>query len=244
MAQSELIYGRHPVTEALRPGASIEKVYLQRDLRADWAREVESACRAMSVPLARVPIQRLNRLTRGNHQGVVAITAAVSYYLPEDVLPGIFEKGEVPLILVLDGITDVRNLGAIARTALGTGVHALVWGTAESAQVTPAAVKSSAGALRKITLCRSQNLPATVKFFRESGLRILAADSRGNIYPSATDMTVPLALVMGAEDRGVSDALLRLADELVKLPMRPGIESYNVSVAAAMLLYEAMRQRG
>jgi 23S rRNA (guanosine2251-2'-O)-methyltransferase len=185
----------------------------------------------------------LNRLTLKNHQGVVAFISPIIYQKIENIIPEIFEKGETPLILVLDCITDVRNMGAIARTAECAGVQAIVVPSKGSAQINPDAVKTSAGALYKIPVCRHDNLVQTVRFLQESGLQIVCCTEKTNDFIYKPDYSAPTAIVMGSEEDGVRNEIIRIADHLAKIPMYGEIESLNVSVATGVILYEAIRQR-
>jgi 23S rRNA (guanosine2251-2'-O)-methyltransferase len=190
-----------------------------------------------------VPVEKLNRLTLKNHQGVVAFISPIIYQKIENIIPEIFEKGETPLILVLDCITDVRNMGAIARTAECAGVQAIVVPSKGSAQINPDAVKTSAGALYKIPVCRHDNLVQTVRFLQESGLQIVCCTEKTNDFIYKPDYSAPTAIVMGSEEDGVRNEIIRIADHLAKIPMYGEIESLNVSVATGVILYEAIRQR-
>lgn len=243
MADKDYIYGRHPVLEALQTAAPVEKVVLQQGTRGAFERELRHLCRDRGVPMQVAPRERLDRMVRGNHQGVIAYLAAVAYQRVADVLPMIYEKGELPLLLLLDGVTDVRNLGAIARSAEVTGAQALVVPRSGSASLNADAVKSSAGALLRLPVCREQSLVSTVDFLRESGLRVYASDLSGQQELHQLDLREPTALILGSEGKGIQPALARTADERFRIPQRGHLNSFNVSVAAGIMLYEAMRQR-
>lgn len=238
-----IIFGRHPVLEALQQGMAIDKVLLQQGVRGDFERTLRHECRQRRIPLVVVPQARLQKLVRGNHQGVVAWVAPVPYHRLEDLLPAIFERGEAPLIVVLDGVTDVRNFGAIARSAELCGAHALVVSMKNAAPVNADAVKTSAGALTRLPVCRETSTLAAVTLLQESGVRVLATDLQADHYVFEEDLTLPVALVMGDEQHGVSRQVLARADARIRIPQRGTLDSFNVSVAAGIVLYEAMRQR-
>lgn len=243
MESSDFIFGIHPVIEALEAGRPVDKIMVRKDLNGEMAVRLIHLARHYNVPVLRVPAERLNRYTRKNHQGVVAITAAVSYHRLGDVLPTLFEDGVVPLILVLDGITDVRNFGAIARTAECCGVNAIVIPERGSVGVGADAVKTSAGALLNIPVCRERNLENGVRYLRDSGCQIVAVTEKNSQNYTLADYTTPVALVMGAEDTGISSEILALADTRAGIPMFGHTGSLNVSVAAGVAMYEVVRQR-
>jgi 23S rRNA (guanosine2251-2'-O)-methyltransferase len=242
--EEQIIYGRHPLVDAIRAGQSIEKILLQQGTRGEFEKELRQLTREHHIPVQVVPKDRLNQLVRGNHQGVVAFLSPIRYYQLEDLIPTIYEQSEVPLMLLLDGITDVRNMGAIARSAEICGAHAIVVPRRNSAQINAEAIKTSAGALTKIPVCRESSLVAAVDMLRISGIRLLVSDLKAERPIYDLDMTVPLALVAGAEGRGVSRDLIRAADETFIIPQRGTTDSFNVSVAAGIMLYEVTRQRG
>ena len=202
-----------------------------------------SALKGWDIPIQRVPVEKLNRITMKNHQGVIALMSAVEFQKIEHVVPDLFEAGEMPFVVVLDGVTDVRNLGAIARTCDGAGVHAMVVPGSHTASINADAVKTSAGALHSLPVCRSMNLRDAVLFLKNSGLRIVAASEKSDVRYTQENMTGPIAIVMGAEDTGVSPEILKLCDATVSIPLFGKIASLNVSVAGGILLYEVVRQR-
>ena len=237
------IYGIRPVAEALESGKQIEKIFLKKGLQGQQFRELFTLIRQQRILFQFVPAEKLNRLSSGNHQGVIALLSVIEYQSPEAILPGLFEKGEMPFIMVLDRITDVRNMGAIARTAEAAGCHALVIPWKSGALINEDAVKTSAGALMHLPVCRVENLAGTIRFFKDSGLKIISATEKGTEDFHKPDMTIPLALVMGSEDTGIDAQVLKLSDHLVSIPMHGKVESLNVSVAAGILMYEVVRQR-
>jgi 23S rRNA (guanosine2251-2'-O)-methyltransferase len=240
---NQMIFGIRAVIEAISSGKDIESLFLQRGLNGELLSELKTLLRTHDIPSQQVPIDKLNRITNKNHQGVVAFISPITYQKIEDIIPNVFEKGEVPLILILDGITDVRNFGAIARTAECCGAHAIVVPKKGAAQVNPDAVKTSAGALYKIPVCRHDSLLQVLRFLKDSGLQIVGCTEKTEDFIYKPDFTAPTAIIMGAEDEGISFDLMRNCDHLTKIPMHGTIESLNVSVSAGVILYEAVRQR-
>ncbi|MDR1811172.1 MAG: 23S rRNA (guanosine(2251)-2'-O)-methyltransferase RlmB [Prevotella sp.] len=243
MKEKEMIFGIRAVIEAVEAGKEIDKVIVKRELQGELFRELSSALKARDIPMQKVPLERIDRFTRKNHQGVIAFLPAVGYERLEDILPFIYEQGKDPFIVLLDGLTDVRNFGAIARTCEVAGVNAIVIPARGSVTVNADAVKTSAGALLKIPVCKENSLKDAIRFLKDSGVKVVAATERAAQNHTAADYTCPVALVMGAEDVGVSSDNLRLCDELVKIPQFGSIASLNVSVAAGVLIYEVIRQR-
>jgi 23S rRNA (guanosine2251-2'-O)-methyltransferase len=243
LKQKNFIFGIHPVIEAIRSGKEIEKILLQKGLRGEGFRDLFNLCKELDIHFQFVPPEKLNSLSKQNHQGVIAFLSEVTYQRLEDIIPYAYEQGRPPLILILDRITDVRNMGAIARTAECAGVDALVIPLQGSAQINSEAIKASAGALYKLPVCRSRNLKDELQFLHASGIAILAATEKADQSFTAADMTGPLALIMGNEGEGIARELLALADGQISIPVAGEIGSLNVSVAAGVILYEAMRQR-
>ena len=237
------IFGIHPVIEALRSGKELEKVYLRNGLRNEAIPGLLSELREKRIPFQFVPVEKINRMSQKNHQGILAQVAEIEYNDIEKIIPGLYESGKVPFILVLDRITDVRNMGAIARTAEGAGIHALVLPTGESAQINADAVKTSSGALHSLPVCRTESLVKTVTFLKESGLQVVAATEKAERLLYDADFTRPTAIILGSEDTGIERNLILLSDIQVKIPLYGTIQSLNVSVAASILMYEAVRQR-
>jgi 23S rRNA (guanosine2251-2'-O)-methyltransferase len=243
MKEKEMIFGIRAVIEAVEAGKAIDKVIVKRELQGDLFRELSSVLKTHDIPMQKVPVERIDRFTRKNHQGVIAFLPAVAYERLEDILPFLYEQGKDPFIVLLDGLTDVRNFGAIARTCEVAGVDAIVIPARGSVTVNADAVKTSAGALLKIPVCKENNLKDAVQFLKDSGVKVVAATERATQTYTTPDYTGPIALIMGAEDTGVSSENLRICDELVKIPQFGSIASLNVSVAAGVLIYEAVRQR-
>ena len=243
MQEKEMIFGIRAVMEAVEAGKDIDKVMVKRELSGDLFMDLQQLLRAYEIPMQRVPLERIDRITRKNHQGVIAFTSAVTYQKLEHIVPMLYEEGKNPFILVLDGITDVRNFGAIARTCEVAGVNAIVIPSRGSVTVNADAIKTSAGALHTIPVCREQNLKEAIVFLRNSGIKVVAATEKAAAFYTDSDFTVPSAIVMGAEDMGVATEHLRVSDELVKIPQFGRIQSLNVSVAAGVMIYEVVRQR-
>jgi 23S rRNA (guanosine2251-2'-O)-methyltransferase len=238
-----LIYGTRAVLEALRSGKEVEKLFLQNNLNNPLIKELKFELKSRSVHFQLVPIEKLNRLTRNNHQGVVAFVAEISYSSIENLVPTLFERGKNPLVIILDRITDTRNMGAIARTAECMGASAIVIPSRGSAIINADTVKTSAGALHYIPICREDNLKTVIDYLKDSGFVIVACSEKTNETIYQADYTKPVAIILGSEENGISGEYMKRADTIVKIPMTGKIESLNVSVAAGMILSEAIRQR-
>ena len=237
-----MVFGIHPVAEALKAGKDIDRFFVQRDLKSDELNELMHLAKEFNVPISKVPAEKLNSITRKRHQGVIAFLAAVSYASLDNIISELYAVGKQPLILVLDHLTDVRNFGAIARTAECMGVHAIVVPAKGGAQIGADALKTSAGALNRIPVCRENRLMDAIVYLRDSGLQIVGCTEKTDRLLTDVDFVMPTAIVMGSEETGISNDILRTADQLAKIPMGGKIESLNVSVAAGMILYEAVRQ--
>jgi 23S rRNA (guanosine2251-2'-O)-methyltransferase len=244
MEKNEMIYGTRAVMEAIAAGKQIEKIMIQTGLNNELIRELLNKAKKQDLPVSFVPQEKLKRMSSKNHQGVLCLLSAVSFASLENVIHKAFSEGRDPVLLLLDRITDVRNFGAIARTAECAGVDAIVIGEKGSAPITGDAMKTSAGALNHLPVCRERDLKKTLQTLRDSGIRIIACTEKteNSLYHCA--LNGPVALIVGSEEDGISDALLREADELVKIPMKGKIESLNVSVAAGVAIYEVLRQHG
>lgn len=243
MERNEMIFGIRAVIEAVEAGKDIDKILVKKDLQSDLAQELFAAVRGRNIVVQKVPIEKINRMSRKNHQGVLAFISAITYQDLDDIVPGLYEEGKNPFIILLDGITDVRNFGAIARTCECAGVNAIVIPERGSVSVNADAVKTSAGALLHLPVCRESSVFEAVRFLKNSGFRIIAASEKAVVNYTNIDYTVPVAIVMGAEDTGVSKEVLRLCDDMVALPQMGVIGSLNVSVAAGVMMYEVVRQR-
>ena len=220
-----------------------DKILVKKDIQSDLSKELFAVLKGTLIPVQRVPVERINRVTRKNHQGVIAFISSVTYQKTEDLVPFLFEQGKNPLFVMLDGITDVRNFGAIARTCECAAVDAVIIPARNSVSVNADAMKTSAGALHTLPVCREHSLKETLQFLKNSGFHIVAATEKGDYDYTKADYTGPMCIIMGAEDKGVSYDNLALCDEWVKIPMLGTIESLNVSVAAGILIYEAVKQR-
>lgn len=240
----QMIFGLHPIMEAIDAGREISKVLLRKGLEGDMYRELRDRLQRHDIPLQIVPVEKLNRVTRKNHQGVIAFVSPVEYARIENLVPTLFEKGENPFVVICEGITDTRNIGAIARSAECAGAHAILLPAKGSAMISADAVKTSAGALHHIAVCRTDNLKSTLLFLKNSGLKIIAATEKARDVYHQADLTGPAALLLGAEDTGIPPEYLRMADVAVKIPLKGQITSLNVSAAAAVLMYEMVKQNG
>lgn len=243
MEKSDYIFGIRAVIEAIESGKSIDKVLVRRDLGGDLARELAGVLRQYGILSQRVPADRLNRITMKNHQGVIALVSPVTYHRLDNLLPSLYEEGRNPFIIALDGLTDTRNFGAIGRTADCSGVDGIVIPERNSVSVTPDAVKTSAGGLFYVPVCRERDIVSSVRLLRDSGVKVVGATEKSAVNYTDIDYTGPVAVVMGSEDTGISDDVLRLCDELAAIPILGNIGSLNVSVAAGVLMYEVVRQR-
>lgn len=242
MERAQMIYGTRAVIEAITAGKEIEKVMIQSGLNNDLIKELINTAKKHNVPVSFVPQEKLKRLSSKNHQGVICLLSAVSYSSLDDVVHRAFSEGKDPFLIILDRVTDVRNFGAIARTAECAGVDAIVLGDKGNAPITNDAVKTSAGALHHLAICREKDLKKSMQLLRNSGVKLIACTEKTERSIFEANLTGPVALIMGSEEDGISDVFLREADELVRIPMRGKIGSLNVSVAAGVALYEALRQ--
>lgn len=229
--------------EAIEAGKEIDKLLIRKDLSGQLASELIEMARANRVVMQRVPVEKLNKITRKNHQGAIALMSAVTYHRLDHLVPQLFEAGTLPFVVVLDGITDVRNFGAIARTCECAGADAIIIPTHGSVSVGGDAVKTSAGALLHLPVCREHSVLSAVRFLKNSGFSVVAVSEKADINYTTADYTCPTALVLGAEDTGISPEVLRQCDRFVSIPMFGHIGSLNVSVAAGILIYEVVRQR-
>ena len=243
MINESYIYGIHPVMEAIKEHKEIDKVLIQSDLRNPHLTELRKLLKEYKISSQNIPLQRLNHISKKNHQGVMAYLSPVEFQPFEEVLSKAYESGESPLFLLLDRISDVGNFGAICRTAECTGVHGVIVPVKGSAQVNAESVKRSSGAILKTNLSRERDLAAVAQTLQNSGLQIIACSEKTENYIYDVDFTKPTAIVMGSEEDGINSHIMRLADKVVKIPMQGSIESLNVSVSAGVILYEAIRQK-
>jgi 23S rRNA (guanosine2251-2'-O)-methyltransferase len=240
---SSLVIGRQPLIEAIQSGRPIDKILFQQNVSGESIGEIRRLARENNIPVQQVPPEKLHALTRANHQGVIAFAALVQYMQLQPVIDHVLSEGELPLFILLDAVTDVRNIGAIARTAVCCGAQALIIPDKGVGALNEEALKSSAGALEKIHVCRVNSLMKAVDELHLNGIKVFASEMTAATNLHELNLKEPCAIVMGSEDRGVFPGLMKICDEKFKIPMTGGFESLNVSVAAGMIMYEAMRQR-
>ncbi len=240
---SDYIFGIRPTIEAIKSGKEVEKILIQTGINGELFGELNRLIKEYKIPTQYVPIEKLNRITGKNHQGIIAFVSPIAFHEIESIIPTLFEQGKTPLILILDRITDIRNFGAITRTAECSGVNAIIVPTRGAAQINSDALKTSAGALFKIPVCREENLKNTIDFLKESGIQIVACTEKTNDYYYNIDYNAPTAIIMGSEEDGISPEYLKKSDFKGKIPLMGEIGSLNVSVACGIMLYEAVRQR-
>ena len=241
---SAMVIGRQPVVEAILAGKAVERIYLLRTASGDIIPQIKQLATQYNIPINLVPVEKLNSFTQANHQGCIAITGHISYLDLQDVISHVTDQGQTPLFLILDGITDVRNIGAIARSAVCCGAQAIIIPDKGIAALNEEAIKSSAGALEKISICRVNSLLKAIDTLHLNGIKVIASEMEAEQKLYNCPLTEPVAVIMGSEDKGVYPALLKAADVLFHIPMSGNFESFNVSVAAGIILYEAMKQRG
>ncbi|MCO6501061.1 MAG: 23S rRNA (guanosine(2251)-2'-O)-methyltransferase RlmB [Vicingus serpentipes] len=241
--KEHLIFGIRAIIEAINSGKTIEKLYLQKDINGALISDLRKLIKEKGIAVSHVPVQKLNKLTPGNHQGVAGYTTPIQLFDVEDLVTKLIEEKKTPLILLLDGITDVRNFGAICRTAECAGVDAIVIPNQGAAQINGDAIKTSAGALHRIPVCRVNNLTDTVFLLKELNLQIVGCTEKANSSIYEIDFSSPTAIIMGSEEKGISNQLLKFCDVKAKIPMAGNIASLNVSVASGIILYEAVKQR-
>ncbi|MDO1446307.1 23S rRNA (guanosine(2251)-2'-O)-methyltransferase RlmB [Rhodocytophaga aerolata] len=240
----EMVFGIRAVIETIKAGQEIDKLLMQRELGSSpLMAELVQVAHAHNVPVSKVPLEKLDRITRKNHQGAICFISAIRYVSLHNILSEVFEKGQTPLLLLLDRITDVRNFGAIARTAECAGVHALIIPSKGAAQINADAIKTSSGALNFLPVCREENLRDTLQYLQQSGLQVVACTEKADKSIYEVDLAGPTAIIMGSEEDGISQDLIRKADQLAKIPMIGNIASLNVSVATGVVVYEVIRQR-
>ncbi len=242
MEKKNILFGLRPIIEAIEAGHEFEKIYLKKGADGVLLHELAELCRQRHIRVQWVPVEKLNHLTRGNHQGAVGVTSAIEYVEVSEMLDGIPE-GETPLLVIFDGVTDVRNFGAIARSAECAGVHGLIMPIKNSAPVNADSMKTSAGALSIIPVSRVGSIRNTLRTLQNAGLQIVAATEKGELPLYRADLTGPTALVLGSEERGISKEILKMCDVRLAIPLKGTIESLNVGAAAAVILFEALRQR-
>ncbi|CAG0962824.1 MAG: 23S rRNA (guanosine(2251)-2'-O)-methyltransferase RlmB [Bacteroidetes bacterium] len=241
--EDEFIFGIHPIIEAIKAGREIERIWLQMGLHGPNVGELRKLIKQHEIAVQNVPVQKLNKISNRNHQGVIAFISPITFYHVEEIIPFIYENAQFPLFLVLDRISDVRNFGAICRTAECAGVDAIIIPHKGAAMIHSDAMKTSAGALNRIRVCKSTNLKTTVRLLKDSGLQIVACTEKTTDTIYKAHLNTPLCIIMGSEEDGISEELFSLCDQKIKIPMQGEIGSLNVSVATAVVLYETLRQR-
>ena len=243
MKNKEAIFGIRPIIEVIKSGKTIDKLFIQKGLHNESFAILWKLVRKNRINYKHVPVEKMNRLTKKNHQGVFAFISPIDFYNIEDVIPNLYEEGKSPLILVLDRITDVRNFGAIARTAECSNVDCIIVPEQNSAAINSDAMKTSSGALNNIKICRTWNLKMTLQILKDNGIQIVSCTEKTNNEIYTVNYQIPTAVILGSEENGVSSEFLKLSDEKVKIPVLGNIESLNVSVACGVILYEIVRQR-
>jgi 23S rRNA (guanosine2251-2'-O)-methyltransferase len=243
MEKTEMIFGTRAVMEAIKAGREIEKIYVQSSLNNDLIKELIKTATEHKAPYSFIPQQKLDRLSSKNHQGVICILSAVQYASLENIIDNCYQEGREPFFLIVDRVTDVRNFGALARTADCAKLDAIIISDKGNAPITGDAMKTSAGALSHMPVCRVKDMKSTIRLLKENGIQVVACTEKASDLIYQTDFTTPLAIVLGSEEDGISPQLLKDADRLVKIPMSGNIESLNVSVAAGIIIYEAIRQK-
>lgn len=238
-----MIIGPDAIREAFASGKSLDRIYMQNTLHGPVADEIRKLAADKLVPINKVPVEKLNGFNVTGHNGMVAIISKVRYYDLQQVISFVVEKGEAPLFVILDGVTDIRNIGAIARTAYACGAHALIIPDKGVGALNEDAIATSAGALEQLAVCRVGSLMKTVDELHLNGILVYASEMTAEPVLKALDFTIPCAIVMGSEDKGITPALMKICDTSFRIPMPGNFESLNVSVATGMILYEAVRQR-
>ena len=241
--QSDLVFGIRPLIEAIEAGKQIDNVFIQDGLRGELINDLKRMMQKRGIIYKQVPVEKINRITHKNHQGVIGFVSPVSFYRLEDIITSVFEAGKSPLILILDRITDVRNFGAIARSAACAGVDAIVIPSRGASPINSDALKTSAGALYSMPICKEHNLKSAIDYLKDSGLQIMAVTEKASDLYYQADFSGPAALIMGSEEDGISPEYLKLADARIRIPIQGQIGSLNVSVATGICLYETVRQR-
>jgi 23S rRNA (guanosine2251-2'-O)-methyltransferase len=243
MEKKEMIYGTRAVMEAIKAGREIEKIYIQAGLSNDLIKELINTAKGSKVPFSFIPIQKLNSFSSKNHQGVVCMLSAVTYVPVENLIDKAYAEGHNPFFLILDRVTDVRNFGAMARTAECAGLDGIIIAEKGNAPITADAVKTSAGALNYLPVCRVEDMRKTIKLLQNNGIQIIGCVEKAEKTLFEIDLKIPTALVLGSEEDGISDELLTVCDHRIRIPMKGKIGSLNVSVAAGIAIYEVVRQQ-
>lgn len=241
--KSTLVIGRQAVIEAMEAGKQLERIYLQTTVHGDVINIIKTLAETNLIPINKVPVEKLNSLNVFNHEGCVGVISKIQYQQLQDVISFVVENGEVPLFVILDSITDIRNIGAIARSAFSFGAHALIIPDKGVGALNEDAILTSAGALEQLAVCRVNSLMKAVDELHLNGIKVLASEMTAPKKLYELDLTEPCAIVLGGEEHGVYPALMKICDDQFQIPMPGGFESLNVSVANGIILYEAVRQR-
>lgn len=241
--KSLLVLGKEAVISAMEEGRQLDRIFIRNNIYGREAEPLFSAATKSGVPVNKVPEEKLKGFNVDGHNGVIGVLSVIHYQQLQDVISMVVEKGETPLFLILDGITDIRNIGGIARTAYCCGVHALVIPEKGVGALNEDAIQTSAGALEQLTVCRVNSLMKAVDELHLNGIKVYASEMTATVSITDCALAEPCAIVMGSEENGIYPALMKICDEQVKIPMKGNFESLNVSVATGMILYEAMRQR-
>ena len=240
---NDLVFGMHPILEGLKSGKNFDKILLLNTLRTDQAKEVTALCRERGISLNKVPEQKLSRITRKNHQGVIGFIAPIEFQEIEDILPELFAEGKTPFLLILDRVSDVRNFGAIVRTAECAGVHAIIIPKKGAAQINGETIKTSAGAIFNIPICKVPGIETILPYLKDSGITLVGCTEKTDDHYTTIDYTVPVGIIMGSEESGIALSNLKKCDHKASLPLLGKTASLNVSVAAGVIMYEVVRQR-
>tara|TARA_B100000609_G_scaffold196721_1_gene192582 strand:+ start:4336 stop:5070 length:735 start_codon:yes stop_codon:yes gene_type:complete len=241
--KNNLIFGTRPVLEAINSGKSIEKLFIQKNLKKEILEKIKSKLSNKKINISYVPKEKLNRITKKNHQGIICYISPISYQPIEEIIQRVFEKGKDPFVIILDRITDTRNFGAISRVADASGVDAIIIPEKESAIITSDSIKTSAGAIHYIPICKVKSLRSTANFLKESGLKLVSCTEKGDKKFYDADLTSPCCIILGSEKDGISNSLMDISDERLNIPMKGNVESLNVSSSASVILFEVVRQR-
>ena len=243
MKNNDIVFGTRPVLEAINSGKTLEKLFIQKNLKKEILEKIKSKLSNKKINISYVPKEKLNRITKKNHQGIICYISPISYQPIEEIIQRVFEKGKDPFVIILDRITDTRNFGAISRVADASGVDAIIIPEKESAIITSDSIKTSAGAINYIPICKVKSLRRTANFLKESGLKLVSCTEKGDTKFYDADLTSPCCIILGSEKDGISNSLMDISDERLNIPMKGNVESLNVSSSASVILFEVVRQR-
>ena len=243
MKNNDIVFGTRPVLEAINSGKTLEKLFIQKNLKKEILEKIKSKLSNKKINISYVPKEKLNRITKKNHQGIICYISPISYQPIEEIIQRVFEKGKDPFVIILDRITDTRNFGAISRVADASGVDAIIIPEKESAIITSDSIKTSAGAINYIPICKVKSLRSTANFLKESGLKLVSCTEKGDKKFYDADLTTPCCIILGSEKDGISNSLMDISDERLNIPMKGNVESLNVSSSASVILFEVVRQR-